>query len=240
MMLREALQIPAGLTSIIGGGGKSTLLLRLGRELAGAGHKTLLCTSAHMFPPLGVALCDKVEQAAHLFKTEPLVCFGEKTKEGKLRQGAAMEALLSLAEYVLCEADGAKHLPLKAHAPYEPNVPQETKRLIYVVGLDGIGRPIADAAHRSSLYAALLGAEEAHVVTPADVVNAIVAEGYGTAVSGAACPVLLLNKAEGERLAWGRHVAALWPGRAVIASLQSPAAIKEIWQNGTKQSEQYE
>ena len=34
MRLQDALQIPLGLTAIIGGGGKSTLLLCLGRELA--------------------------------------------------------------------------------------------------------------------------------------------------------------------------------------------------------------
>lgn len=230
MTLLEALQIPAGLTAIIGGGGKSTLLLRLGRELAAAGHKTLLCTSTHMLAPPGVPLCGESEQAARLLQSAPLVCFGAKGEDGKLNQGAPMEALLSLAEYVLCEADGSKGLPLKAHAPHEPNVPRETKRLVYVAGLDGVGQAIAKAAHRPALYAALVGMGEGHVVTPADVTNAILAEGYG-----AACAVLLLNKAEGQRLDWGRQAAMLWPGRAVIASLQSAQAIKEVWEDGNMQ-----
>ncbi len=234
MTLREALQIPAGLTAIIGGGGKSTLLLRLGRELA-AGHKTLLCTSTHMLAPLGVPLCGEPEQAARLLQSAPLVCFGARGEDGKLNQGAPMEALLSLAEYVLCEADGSKGLPLKAHAAHEPNVPRETKRLVYVAGLDGVGKTVAEAAHRPALYAALLGVGEGHVVTPADVANAILAEGYGASGAGAAPAVLLLNKAEAERLDWGRRAAARWPGRAVIASLQSAQAIKEIWEDGKKQ-----
>lgn len=235
MTLRAALQIPAGLTAIIGGGGKSTLLLRLGRELAAAGHKTLLCTSTHMLAPPGVPFSGEPEQAARLLQSAPLVCFGAKGEDGKLNQGAPMEALLSLAEYVLCEADGSKGLPLKAHAPHEPNVPRETKRLVYVAGLDGVGRTVAEAAHRPALYAALLGVGEGHVVAPGDVVNAILAEGYGASGVGAVPAVLLLNKAEGERLNWGRQAAALWPGRAVIASLQSVKAIKEIWEDGNKQ-----
>ncbi|MEA4970868.1 MAG: selenium cofactor biosynthesis protein YqeC [Candidatus Pelethousia sp.] len=226
MTLRETLQIPTGLTAIIGGGGKSTLLLRLGRELA-AGHKTLLCTSTHMLAPTGVPLAGEPEQAARLLQSAPLVCFGAKGEDGKLSQGAPMEALLSLAEYVLCEADGSKGLPLKAHAPHEPNVPRETKRLVYVAGLDGVGQTVAEAAHRPARYAALLGVGKGHVVTPGDVANAILAEGYGTA-----CAVLLLNKAEGQRLDWGRQAAMLWPGRAVIASLQSAQAIKEVWEDG--------
>lgn len=227
MTLRETLQIPAGLTAIIGGGGKSTLLLRLGQELAAAGHKTLLCTSTHMLAPTGVPLAGEPEQAARLLQSAPLVCFGTKGEDGKLSQGAPAEALLCLAEHVLCEADGSKGLPLKAHAPHEPNVPRETKRLVYVAGLDGVGQTIAEAAHRPALYAALLGVGQGHVVTPGDVANAILAEGYGTARV-----MLLLNKAEGQRLDWGRQAAMLWPGRAVIASLQSEQAIKEVWEDG--------
>ena len=71
-----------------------------------------------------------------------------------------MGETLRLATHVLCEADGAKGLPLKAHASYEPVVPRETNRLIYVAGADGLGQTIAQAAHRPQLYAALLGAAQ--------------------------------------------------------------------------------
>lgn len=232
MTLWESLNIPAGLTAVIGGGGKSTLLLRLGRELAAQGRKTLLCTSTHMLAPPGIPLAGALAQAADLLRRESLICFGALGAEGKLCQGASIEALLPLAEYVLCEADGAKRLPLKAHASYEPNVPREAKRLIYVAGLDGVGQPIARAAHRPDLYAALLGTGQNHTVSPADVAAAILEEGYG-----AAGAVLLLNKAEGERLAWGRQAAARWPGRAVIASLHSPKAVLEVWEHGKKEPE---
>ncbi|NCB30028.1 MAG: putative selenium-dependent hydroxylase accessory protein YqeC [Clostridia bacterium] len=230
MKIREALQIPRGLTAVIGGGGKSTLLLRLGRELAKDGERVLLCTSTHMFAPPGIPLATTLPRAAALLESDRLVCFGCPGEDGKLTQGAPMEDILPLATYVLCEADGSKGLPLKAHASYEPNVPRETKRLVYVVGLDGIGERIAVAAHRPACYAALLGTDAEHRVTPRDAAAAIRKEGYE-----AAGAVLFLNKAEGERLAWGWQVAAHWPGRAVIAALQSPEVIGEVWENGTKQ-----
>lgn len=229
MTLGEALGITPGLTSIIGGGGKSTLLLRLGRELAKT-SRVLLCTSTHMRPPAGVPLAQTPEEAAALLRERPLAAYGVFCEAGKLGQGAPMERLLPLAAYVLCEADGSKGLPLKAHAAHEPNVSRETTRLVYVAGLDGIGLPIARAAHRPALYAALLGKGQGHVLTPADVVRAILAEGYGE--MGAA---LLLNKAEGERLAYGRQAAARWPGRAVVASLEGPQGVLEVWEHGTKQ-----
>lgn len=231
MTLHEALQIPAGLTAIIGGGGKSALLLRLGQELAAEGRRVVLCTSTHMLTPPGIPLLSDLEAARERLAAEPLICFGVRGEDGKLGQGAPMDALLRLSEYVLCEADGSKGLPLKAHAAHEPVIPTETKRLVYVAGLDGVGQSIAQAAHRPALYAALLGKGEEQAVLPGDITRAVLAEGYGRA--GA---VLLLNKAEGERFAWGREAAQSWPGRAVIASLiKDVEPVKEIWEYGRKQ-----
>ena len=46
----EALQVRPGLTAIIGGGGKTTLLYRLARELEGRGS-VIVTTSPHIFKP---------------------------------------------------------------------------------------------------------------------------------------------------------------------------------------------
>lgn len=45
------------------------------------------------------------------------VCVGTRTQEGKFTAPElAFEKLLPMADYILAEADGSKHLPLKAHA----------------------------------------------------------------------------------------------------------------------------
>ena len=230
MRLQDALQIPRGLTAVIGGGGKSTLLLCLGRELARKpGNRVLLCTSTHMFPPQGVPLACTLSEAQQLLKQEPLIALGAWAAQGKLTQAAPMEETLRLATHVLCEADGAKGLPLKAHASYEPVVPRETNRLIYVAGADGLGQTIAQAAHRPQLYAALLGAAQTHVVTPQEAVQAILAEGFDPA---SIC--LLVNKAEGVRRQPASQMAAAWPGRGIMASLESQAPVLEVWERGQK------
>ena len=230
MTLQEALEIPRGLTALIGGGGKSTLLLRLGQALAAEGHTCILCTTTHMHLPAGTPLCATAEEARALLSRNRLVTCGARGEAGKLCASAPMEALLPLADYVLCEADGSKRLPLKAHLPHEPVVPRETKRLLYLVGLDGIGAPIPQAAHRAEVYGRILGRDLAHRVTPADVVQVILQEGFGHAT-------LVLNKGEGPRQALGRQVARLWPGRALITSLLGPENTWEIWEYGEKCAE---
>ena len=99
-----------------------------------------------------------------------------------------------------------------------------------MAGADGLGQPIAQAAHRPQLYASLLGVEEGHLVTPQDGVAAILAEGFDPAST-----LLLVNKAEESRRQAASQMAAAWPGRGLVASLKNPEAILEIWEQGAKQ-----
>ena len=111
------------------------------------------------------------------------------------------------------EADGAKRLPLKAHAPHEPVIPPNTRQTIYVVGADGFGRPIRQICHRPERYAALCGAAEDDVVTPALEAAVLRAEGY-------AGGWVYVNKVETPQ-DWrnAEALAALLPGKVVAGSL---------------------
>lgn len=44
----EALGIVPGITAIIGGGGKTSLMNRLAAELSAAGSRVIICTSTHI------------------------------------------------------------------------------------------------------------------------------------------------------------------------------------------------
>ena len=157
MQFCEALGLGRGITSIIGSGGKSSLLDRLAEELRERG-RVVLCTTTHMFPPPGLrtlqnASSQDVERA---LAEDGAVCLGELAPDGRLHAPALpISELARLADYVVVEADGSKRLPLKAHAPHEPVIPPGTERTVCVLGLTGLGRPIAEAAHRPELYARL-------------------------------------------------------------------------------------
>lgn len=179
--LAELLEIRIGVTAVMGGGGKTTLLRTLGEELAADGACVLLCATTKIFPFAGVPnLIDPTEEAlAETLRTGRLVCAGMPVPgTGKLTAPAIpMARLTELADYVLVEADGSAGRPVKAHAPHEPVIPPEAGQTICVVGASGFGRPIAEAAHRPVLYARLAGLRSMAPVTPAAEAAVLRAEG---------------------------------------------------------------
>ena len=209
--LPEMLAIQPGVTAVIGGGGKTTLLRALADALAGT---VILTTSTHIFPAEGVPCLTNASEATvrDALRRSRVVCVGEPAAEGKLHAPALpFGALAALADHVLVEADGAKHLPLKAHQPGEPVIPEEATQVIAVVGLSALGMPITEAAHRPALYARLAGCAETTLVTPEIVARALLAEGLHDRV--------FLNQAEG-RLAEARQIAAGLGCPVVAGSLQ--------------------
>jgi len=168
--LEKLLEISPGITAVIGGGGKTTLLRVLGEELAEKGHSVLLCTTTKIFPFYGLPLVTEPGENALRAAGDGsrLICAGTPEPEtGKLTAPSLpMGRLTALFDYVLVEADGSAHCPLKAHAPHEPVIPPEAGQTLCVVGASCFGRPIREAAHRPELYAKLAEAELDMPVTP--------------------------------------------------------------------------
>ena len=202
--LIAALEPPRGVIALVGGGGKTTLMLRLARELAQSGARVIVTTTTHIFPPEGIPTSNPatVEAAKKALAQDNLGCFGTPTEQGKLSAPSlSIDDIEPLADYVLVEADGAKHLPLKAPAEHEPVIPHQTRLVIAVAGLDGAGKPIREVAFRSPLYAALCGKAETQTVTPRDIALVLAhAHGQRKGVPKGARFSVLLNKADDETM----------------------------------------
>jgi molybdenum cofactor cytidylyltransferase len=68
--------------------------------------------------------------------------------------------------YVLVEADGSRRLPTKAPGPHEPVIPPETTIVIPTAGIDAIGKPISEIAHRPEKVSVITGLEVDQPLTP--------------------------------------------------------------------------
>ncbi|MBE7003075.1 MAG: putative selenium-dependent hydroxylase accessory protein YqeC [Ruminococcaceae bacterium] len=189
MLISSMLRVGRGVTALIGGGGKTTLLYALAEELRKTGT-VVLCASTHILVPAQYPLCTGgMDELAAALAAHGAVCAGTPAEDGKLTAPAAgFEQLAQLADYVLVEADGSRGLPLKAHAPHEPVIPANAQRVVLVVGADGFGRRISDVCHRPGLYAERAGVSPDDTVTPELAARVIRAEGFGDRV--------LVNKVE--------------------------------------------
>lgn len=200
----EALQVRPGLTAIIGGGGKTTLLYRLARELEERGS-VIVTTSTHIFKPTDLPF------ALTAGKVSGILCVGMPCENGKLSAPQqSFRELTALADYVLVEADGSAGRPLKTHAPHEPVIPPEADQVICVVGASGLNHPAVEKVHRPERFIALSGSETA---TPETVAAVLKKEALHTRV--------LINQADSpERIDAAGKLARLLGCPVTVASLQ--------------------
>ncbi len=224
MSLAQLLGIQRGVTSVIGSGGKTSLLAALASELSAQGASVVLTTTTHILPFEGCPLITDAdgEKIAAALEGSRVVCAGAPCEGGKLAApGVSMEELTGLADYVLVEADGSRRLPLKAHAAHEPVIPDCSGQTVLVVGASGFGRPIAEVVHRPEVFCGLLGCEPCDLATPERVAKALLAEGLGN--------IVLVNQVDTPRDWEAAELLASYIDVSVVAgSLRKPQSFRTL------------
>lgn len=224
MNLREALAMGTGdVVAIVGGGGKTTILYRLGAETASAGGRAVLTGTTRFTPPekgIQPALILAGDQAQLLtelrraLEQAPVVIagtgWGNKGRILPLEPDwlAAVAALPGVTA-VIAEADGSAGRPFKAPAEHEPVVAAATTLLLTVVGIDVLTKPlVSEKVHRPERVAALTGATLGQPVDEAMVAGVLLHEQGGRkGLPAGARWVPVLNKADTpERIAAARRI----------------------------------
>lgn len=218
------------LVSLVGGGGKTTVLFTLGRQ---AGQRTVLTTTTRMgrdqtggFPVLdgptdaevGAAL-DRHDAVLVRRRAEGSKAFGV---DGPTCDRWFDPASGPDIDHLIVEADGSRQLPFKAPREFEPVIPSRTSLLIACVGAGALGRVIADACHRPLRLAAVAGCSPYQRLTPPRLA-AVLASDRG---SRKACPesaryVVLINQVTDSHLPFVSELAGIigsaFPIVAVLA-----------------------
>lgn len=117
--------------SIIGAGGKTSLLIKLGDLFTSQDEKTLLTTTTHLASDISYGDAD---------------LFVEKESEHKYRSPELSLINQKVDEYdrVIIEADGARRLPLKFHTSRDPVIIDRTDTVLSVIGISALGKPLSE------------------------------------------------------------------------------------------------
>ena len=151
--------------ALVGGGGKTTVMHALGRTLPG---RIVLTTTVKMGADQHggrrVLLDPAVGEVVAAAQNAPVVVWSRI--DGQKAIGidpARCDALFAerpgpaRVDHLIVEADGSRRRPFKAPARFEPVVPPTTTVVASLIGIDAIGRVIADRCHRPMRVAALAG-----------------------------------------------------------------------------------
>ena len=166
------------LVALVGGGGKTTLLFALGRNLPAP---TLLTTTTRMgrdrtggFPCL-IGPTD--DELAFALDHDDAVLVWRTTDERKALGFAPTEVdrwfANGAADHIVVEADGARRRPFTAPAPWEPPIPSASTHVVACIGADALGYVIADRVHRPLRVAAAAGCSPYERLTPARAAEAL-------------------------------------------------------------------
>jgi probable selenium-dependent hydroxylase accessory protein YqeC len=176
------------LVSFVGAGGKSTLLLGLGHELAKNGHRVVLTTTTKMGTnqiPASSAPVHDLDEVRRMITPGNMVFLIGETQGPKVFGvlTAMVDELFddNSVDYIVVEADGARRRAIKAPAEHEPVIPSRTTTVVVVTGLDAVGSRVDEAAHRPELVSAITGRGLDGRLTPKDVAAIIGSQNGGLA-----------------------------------------------------------
>ena len=212
MRLADALGVTRDeVVALVGGGGKTTAMFRVAREVVEQGGRALTTTTTHIFAaqialaPAHVSASDATQEsvAAALAAHRHVLVVGATDAGSGRAGGVSVELFGRLRAWcpgvcILNEADGSRMRPFKAPATHEPVIPAETTLVVPVVGSDVFGQPLdAEHVHRPELVSALSGAPLGTLITP-EMVAGVLAhpEGGRKGVPAGARVVVLINKVE--------------------------------------------
>lgn len=157
------------IVSIIGAGGKTSLLFSLAQEAKGQGKRVLITTTTHMWLPQKgqydvMSLSGDYVFRNNSTKYQGFICVGGRVaanpKKITIGDLEKLEAVTADFDLVLIEADGAAGKSLKAWKKDEPVIPHFTTHTIGVLDISSVGKEInSETIHRVELYRQIVDSE---------------------------------------------------------------------------------
>ncbi len=130
-------------TALVGAGGKTSLMFFLAHQLVASG-KTVITTTT----TVGSRIDGTTSKLKGIDDDKLAVC-------------------CQLADHVVVEADGAAGRAIKAPESWEPAIPQNSDAVIFVLGLDCLGKPAhEDIIFRINRFCEITGLKKGDTIGP--------------------------------------------------------------------------
>jgi probable selenium-dependent hydroxylase accessory protein YqeC len=216
-----------GVISLVGAGGKTSLMFRLARELSRQDAAVLTTTTTKIYTPspsqapvviMTESAKAALKQSKTLLKRYRHISAGSRVLhfQNKLK-GFSPEAIddiwqSGIFRWIIVEADGAAGRPVKAPAIHEPVIPKCTQWVVGVVGLQAIGKPLnARWAFRPQLVSQVTGLAEGSILTESAIVDLLSDQnGILKGAPAGATRLAFLNQADSQgRLESGKKIAQM-------------------------------
>ena len=185
--------------SLVGGGGKSTLLEYLAACFAARSMRAAIMTSTRMACPEHVS--GSIEECRARWAQGKYAACGERTENGKFRapDDLLLRALTEEADALIIEADGAHMLACKAPAEHEPVILSESDIVIGVMGSEVLGRRVGEVCFRPERVCDVLGCDEDHHLTAGDLATLLLSERGARKGVGDRKYYIVINKCDNEQ-----------------------------------------
>lgn len=213
MRLYEAIdpKLPARI-AIVGGGGKTTTLFELARQLPGkvwVSTTTHLGTDQLMETDKHFIVHEVTEDSINdWLQQKTTLLTGDFTEDDRVK-GPSAELMAQIKKAadergisLLIEADGSKSRPLKAPGENEPATPAWAETVITIVGSSVLGKIFDDSTvHRVDPYMKITGSKPGDVITLENVIQVLSSPVGGFKNSPASAhKVALFNQADTEEM----------------------------------------
>lgn len=163
--------------SIVGAGGKTTLLYALAEICARRGLHTLIATTTHIYRP-SRNFAGSMDAVKTLWREGHYAVIGTECENGKLTfpEEAFFLNAMKEAGIVLIEADGAKGFPCKVPRVHEPVLRPESDIVIGVMGLSACGKSMEEACFCLEEVKEFLGVHDGHILTEEDLAEILMSD----------------------------------------------------------------
>lgn len=191
--------------ALLGGGGKTSLLFRLGNELSRFHDRVLLTSRTRSEFKQGDCIVFTEDAGTNSLseyfrESNPLFVMNSQVAESKLAgvSESDLNILKEQADLTIFECDGAKKLPLKAHTEYDPSAPDFTSHAVVIVGADVIDTRVNEGkVHRPDLFKSIWNVEDDHIMSVDFIVEVLTSErGYASKIPNYVKRIYYVNKAD--------------------------------------------